>query len=112
MSLDEFQKKISEDSSFASKIQDAQTPDAVIQIAKEAGIIITLEDLEEGKDSELDNQQLSEVSGGMGRMFGKFGSFNAKTVTTREDIPECTAKTVSTREPDEPACGSSKMGAF
>ena len=62
--LKAFLEKIKGDTSLQEKLKAASDADAVVSIAKEAGFLITAEDIQEPAKVELSNQELEVVAGG------------------------------------------------
>ncbi len=117
MSFSDFQQKIAADPALASKVSSAKTPEEIVQIANAEGFQIKASDISESDEIAL--EQLSQVSGGMGAFRGSLGA-RAKSVTTSESVPACTATTTDTNDgtstcsmtttdtnDNNPACGSS-----
>lgn len=117
MSYSDFEQRLASDSGFASKISSAKTPEDIVQIANAEGVDIKISDISDLDQLSID--QLSQVSGGMAAFNRSFGS-KAKSVTTRESVPACTAVVTDTKDgtsscsatttntnDGNPACGGS-----
>ena len=63
--LKAFLEKVQSDTSLQEKLKAAANPDAVAAIAKEAGFIISADDLTKAQ-SELSDEELEGVAGGTG----------------------------------------------
>lgn len=74
--LADFFAKIKDDEAFAKSVVDAQEPKAVLGLAKESGIELTEDDviaakeflvkaMEQGDKSELSEEELENVAGGL-----------------------------------------------
>ena len=65
--LNAFLKKVKGDTSLQDKLKAAASPEAAIEIAKEAGFAITAEDIQSMQSStvELSDEELEGAAGGM-----------------------------------------------
>ena len=63
--LKAFLEKVKGDTSLQEKLKEAADSDAVVAIAKEAGLMISADDLAKAK-SELSDEELEAVAGGGG----------------------------------------------
>jgi len=62
-----FLETVSEDKEFIEKLSKADSPEAVIALAKEKGFTLTAEDLtQEAPTGELTDDELDDVAGGAG----------------------------------------------
>ena len=61
--LKAFLEKVKGDTSLQEKLKEAADSDAVVAIAKEAGLMISADDLAKAK-SELSDEELEDVAGG------------------------------------------------
>ena len=61
-----FQEKVKADTSLQEKLQAATTPEAVIEIARDAGFAITAEDIQSMQSAtvELSDAELEDAPGG------------------------------------------------
>ena len=76
--LKAFLEKVKDDTSLQEKLKAAADADAVAAIAKEAGFSISPDDLKNAQ-SELSDEELEGVAGGLGamsRLFGVFGGMH------------------------------------
>ena len=66
--LKAFLEKVKGDTSLQEKLKAAASPEAAIEIAKEAGFAITAEDIQSMQSSttELSDEELEEAAGGNG----------------------------------------------
>ena len=64
--LKAFLEKVKDDTSLQEKLKAAADIDAVAAIAKEAGFIISVEDLKNAQSREISEEELEGVAGGMG----------------------------------------------
>ena len=64
--LKAFLEKIKADTSLQEKLKAAADSDAVLAIAKEAGFMISAEDLASGEPLELSEKELERLAGGGG----------------------------------------------
>ena len=66
--LKAFLEKVKADTSLQEKLKAAASPDAVVEIAKEAGFAITAEDIQsmQSQSRELSDEQLEGAAGGRG----------------------------------------------
>ena len=62
--LKAFLEKVKADTSLKEKLQAATTPEAVIEIAKDAGFAITAEDIQSMQSEELSDEELEGAAGG------------------------------------------------
>ena len=64
--LSAFLEKVKSDTSLQEKLKAAASPEAVIEIAKEAGFSITLEDIQsqQSATTELTDEELEGAAGG------------------------------------------------
>ena len=67
--LNAFLKKVKGDTSLQDKLKAASTPEAVIEIAKEAGFLITAEDMQ-SSTIELSDEELEGAAGGGSGLYG------------------------------------------
>ena len=67
--LKAFLEKVKADISLQEKLKAAASPEAALQIAKEAGFSITAEDIQsmQSATAELSDEELEEASGGRRR---------------------------------------------
>ena len=67
--LKAFLEKVKGDTSLQEKLKAASTPEAAIEIAKEAGFAITAEDIQsmQSATAELSDEELEAAAGGCGR---------------------------------------------
>ena len=78
--LKAFVEKVKADTSLQEKLKAAASPEAAIEIAKEAGFLITAEDIQSMNNNretvELSDEELEGAAGGIngGRDCGGFGS--------------------------------------
>ena len=61
--LKAFLEKVKSDTSLQEKLKASANPDAVVSIAKEAGFMISADDLNQGQ-SEISEEELEGVAGG------------------------------------------------
>ena len=70
--LKAFLEKVKADTSLQEKLKAAASPEAAIEIAKEAGFSITSEDIQElSEPVELSDEDLEGAAGGMWTMWGR-----------------------------------------
>ena len=62
--LKAFIEKVKADTSLQEKLKAAADADAVLAIAKEAGFMISADDLKIGPATELSDEELEDVAGG------------------------------------------------
>ena len=62
--LKAFIEKAKADTSLQEKLKAAASPEAVIEIAKDAGFAITAEDIQSMKSEELSDEELEGAAGG------------------------------------------------
>ena len=64
--LNAFLEKVKSDTSLQEKLKAAASPEAAIEIAKEAGFAITAEDIQSMQSAtvELSDEELEEAAGG------------------------------------------------
>ena len=67
--LKSFLEKVKADTSLQEKLKAAADSDAVLAIAKEAGFMISADDLKNAQ-SEISEEELEGVAGGGGRTWG------------------------------------------
>ena len=69
--LKAFLEKVKGDTSLMEKLQAAASPEAAIEIAKDAGFAITAEDIQsiQSSTTELSDEELEEAAGGTGGCF-------------------------------------------
>ena len=65
--LKAFLEKVKADISLQEKLKAAANPDAVAAIAKEAGFLITAEDIQESAKVEVSDEELEGAAGGQER---------------------------------------------
>ena len=67
--LNAFLEKVKGDTSLQEKLKTAASPEAAIEIAKEAGFAITAEDIQstQSATAELSDEELEAAAGGCGR---------------------------------------------
>ena len=63
--LKDFLEKVRGDASLQEKLKSAANVDAVVAIAKEAGFVISSEELKNIAQSEVSEEELENVSGGV-----------------------------------------------
>ena len=65
--LNAFLEKVKGDTSLQEKLKAAASPDAVVEIAKEAGFAITAEDIQsmQSQSRELSDEELEAAAGGI-----------------------------------------------
>ena len=65
-------EKVKADTSLQEKLKEAASPEAAIEIAKEAGFAITAEDIQSMKSStvELSDEELEGAAGGGSGLYG------------------------------------------
>ena len=66
--INAFLEKVKADTSLQEKLKAATSPEAVIEIAKEAGFLITAEDIQSQQSAiaELSDEELEGAAGGWG----------------------------------------------
>ena len=73
--LKAFLEKVKGDTSLQERLKAASDADAVLAIAKDAGFIISAEDLKNAQVTELSDEELEGAAGGIGddelRKYGK-----------------------------------------
>ena len=62
--LKAFLEKVKGDTSLQEKLKAAASPEAALQIAKDAGFAITAEDIQSMQSIELSDDELEQVAGG------------------------------------------------
>ena len=62
--LNAFLEKVKGDTSLQSKLKAAASPEAAIEIAKDAGFAITAEDIQSVQSVELSDEELEGAAGG------------------------------------------------
>lgn len=62
MGVKEFKEKIMNDEVFAAKFANVETPEALVELAKQEGFNFTVEDV--NANSELTDAELNAVAGG------------------------------------------------
>ena len=62
--LNAFLEKVQGDTSLQEKLKAAASPEAAIEIAKEAGFSITAEDIQSMQSVELSDEELEAAAGG------------------------------------------------
>ena len=62
--LNAFLEKVKADTSLQEKLKTAASPEAAIEIAKDAGFSITAEDIQSMQSRELSDEELEEAAGG------------------------------------------------
>ena len=67
--LKAFLEKVKADTSLQEKLKAATSPEAVIEIAKEAGFLITAEDMQSAT-IELSDEELEGAAGGGSGLYG------------------------------------------
>ena len=69
--LNAFLEKVKSDTSLQEKLKAAASPQAAIEIAKDAGFVITAEDIQSMQSAtvELSDAELEGAAGGWGRGF-------------------------------------------
>ena len=82
--LNAFAEAIQADTDLQQRLQGISDPDAVVQIAKDRGFIISSDELKMSK--ELSDEQLAGVTGGQGQC-GSCWAFSAHNLFA-EEIPE------------------------
>ena len=65
--LKAFLEKVKADTSLQEKLKAAADSDAVLAIAKDAGFSISVDDLKNAQPTELSDEELEGVAGGMPR---------------------------------------------
>ena len=67
--LNAFLEKVKADTTLQEKLKAAASPDAAVEIAKDAGFAITAEDIQsmQSATAELSDEELEEASGGRRR---------------------------------------------
>ena len=70
--LKAFLEKVKSDTSLQEKLKAASTPEAAIEIAKDAGFAITAEDIQSMRSAtvELSDEELEGASGGRSTPYG------------------------------------------
>ncbi|QNI47613.1 Nif11-like leader peptide family RiPP precursor [Synechococcus sp. A15-60] len=71
--LNAFLEKVQGDTSLQEKLNAANTPEAAIAIAKEAGFAITAEDIQsmQSTTAEVSDEELEDAGGGRGGKKGR-----------------------------------------
>jgi len=64
--LKAFLEAVKADAGLQEKLNAAADPDAVVEIAKEAGFVISADELER-RQAEISEEELEEVSAGLGQ---------------------------------------------
>ena len=74
--LKAFLEKVKADTSLEEKLKAAASPEAAIEIAKEAGFSITAEDIQSRLSAtvELSDEELESAAGGTGCLGGTFNA--------------------------------------
>ena len=65
--LKAFLEKVKGDTTLQEKLKAAASPEAVIEIAKDAGFAITAEDIQSMQSVELSDEELEGAAGGRNR---------------------------------------------
>ena len=69
--LKAFLEKVNADTSLQEKLKAAASPEAAMDIAKEAGFSITAEDIQSTKSESVNDEELESAAGGTGTCFQK-----------------------------------------
>ena len=70
--LKAFLEKVKADTSLQEKLKAAADSDAVLAIAKDAGFIISAEDLKNAQVTELSDEELEGAAGGQFKFTGSY----------------------------------------
>ena len=84
--LKAFLEKVEVDTSLQEKLKAAANSDAVLEIAKEAGFMITTEDLELLKPGQLTEEELDGVTGGVVTIPVKYKLLKAAVTVIRAAV--------------------------
>ncbi|WP_114993687.1 Nif11-like leader peptide family natural product precursor [Synechococcus sp. UW179A] len=69
--LKAFLEKVKGDTSLQEKLKAAASPEAAMDIAKEAGFSITAEDIQSMQSESVNDEELEGVAGGKGNCCGR-----------------------------------------
>ena len=81
-----FLEKVEGDTSLQEKLKAAADSDAVLAIAKEAGFVISADDLESLKAGELSEEELDSVVGGVVTIPLKYKLLKAAVTVVRAAV--------------------------
>ena len=84
--LTAFLEKVESDTSLKDKLKVAADSDAVLAIAKEAGFMISADDLETLKSRELKEEELEGVAGGVVTIPLKYKLLKAAVTVVRAAV--------------------------
>ena len=70
--LKAFLEKVQGDTSLQEKLNAVTTPEAAIEIAKDAGFAITAEDIQSVQSVDLSDEELEGATGGKGSWDGRW----------------------------------------
>jgi len=74
--LKAFLEAVKADAGLQEKLNAAADPDAVVEIAKEAGFVISADELVERRQAEISEEELEGVNGGDGNTCSTSGGCN------------------------------------
>ena len=82
--LKAFLEKVKGDTSLQEKLKAAASPDAAVEIAKDAGFAITAEDIQsmQSAPGEMSDDELEEAAGGTGTQWVRTRGWNRRCCDT------------------------------
>lgn len=94
--MQDFFNALKQDKRLQDAMKAAADADAVVQIAKEAGFSISLEDMDEHMRTSISDEELEAISGGTGGFFnilaaGFCGGTNLPNTNPPNEVGTCAA---------------------